>query len=199
VRVDGYAVSHGLLSHRSSGEGRVEERAVLDAQILAIDEAHNFLSSASNRTALVRDSAADNVLLFTATPINREPGPSHLGRPVGADNFDDDALVILDNLYRRAVRQLSDSEKALLRSEIQRFTVRRTKTMLNESWTLNRRPTRTWPVGSTATHVTSPRSIRPESRHRNVELASEFRSEPKDSPALRYSATRSPCRRGWTS
>ena len=60
------------------------------AQVLALDEAHNFLSIDSSRTRHVRESVADHVLLFTATPISR--GAQDLLSLVGllgADNFED--------------------------------------------------------------------------------------------------------------
>lgn len=126
-------VSHGLLSRVSAFGPRVQEREVADAQILAVDEAHNFLASGSRRTQVVRDSAADHVLMFTATPINR--GAEDLLSLVdllGADNFDDATLRVLDNLGRRGhTPVLTDAERETLRAEIQRFTVRRTKTTLN--------------------------------------------------------------------
>ncbi|SDI90963.1 PLD-like domain-containing protein [Frankineae bacterium MT45] len=128
------SVSHGLLSRPGTVIHRVEEDEVAHAQILAIDEAHNFLARRSNRTGRIRDSAADHVLMFTATPINR--GGDDLLALVdllGADNFDDAALAVLDQLARRGHGQsLGEEQKELLRREIQRFTVRRTKKMLNE-------------------------------------------------------------------
>ena len=127
-------VSHGLLSRTSKDGRRVEEDAVANAQILAIDEAHNFLAGGSNRTHHVRSSAADHVLMFTATPINRGAEDLlSLVDQLGADNFEDDALQVLDGLHRRGGNcRLRDDERDLLRREIQRFTVRRTKSMLNE-------------------------------------------------------------------
>jgi hypothetical protein len=126
-------VPQSLLSAASSDGPRRQEKEVADAQILAVDEAHNFLSWASRRTQLVRDSRADHVLMFTATPINR--GAKDLLSLVdllGADNFDDDTLKVLDNLGRRGHDgTLGPQERDRLRAEIQRFTVRRTKTMLN--------------------------------------------------------------------
>ena len=128
-------VSHGLLSRGALGGPRAEAEAVRHAQILAVDESHNFLSRDANRTRQVRDSLADHVLLFTATPINR--GAADLLQLVGllgADNFDDETLEVLERLDRRrgAEATLSSSERDKLRREIQRFTVRRTKSALNE-------------------------------------------------------------------
>lgn len=127
-------ISHGLLSRSSKDGQRTQEVAVRDAQILAVDESHNFLSPDSNRTRQVRDSTADYVLLFTATPINR--GAVDLLQLVdllGADNFEDETLDTLEQLERRPKRsgELSASQRDLLRREIQRFTVRRTKATLN--------------------------------------------------------------------
>lgn len=128
-------VSHGLLSRPDPSGPRIEEGAVARAQVLAVDEAHNFLTAQSNRTRQIRDTLADHVLLFTATPISR--GAQDLLSLVGllgADNFDDDTLDVLERLDRgaRLGEALTDHQRERLREEIQRFTVRRTKTALND-------------------------------------------------------------------
>lgn len=127
-------VSHGLLSRPDPAGQHVEAGHVARAQILAVDEAHNFLSPKANRTKHVRESVADHVLLFTATPISR--GAQDLLSLVGllgADNFDDDTLEVLEQLDRgaRLDEALTSSQRERLRQEIQRFTVRRTKSALN--------------------------------------------------------------------
>lgn len=134
-RVNIQTVSHGLLSRRGSTGTRTEEDAVNRAQILAVDESHNFLNPTARRTQQVRDSGADHVLLFTATPISR--GPADLLQLIGflgADNFEEETLDVLRRLDRRRTGDpvLSTGEVERLRREIQRFTVRRTKTLLNE-------------------------------------------------------------------
>jgi hypothetical protein len=83
----------------------------------------------------VHRSRADHILLFTATPINR--GASDLLSLVnllGADNFDDSTLDVLSRLSRRrgAERVLTAQENESVRAEIARFTVRRTKAVLND-------------------------------------------------------------------
>ena len=128
-------VSHGLLSRSTQTEGGREKTAVRGAQILAVDEAHNFLNANSKRTRMVRDSLADNIMLFTATPISR--GASDLLNLVGLlgpDNFEDATLDILNGLVARRGSNglLSPDEVATLRREIQHFTVRRTKSQINE-------------------------------------------------------------------
>lgn len=126
-------VSHGRLSRAAKGGEDLEGSQVAQSQVLVIDEAHNFLSSTSNRTQRVRDHSGDHVLLFTATPINK--GPEDLLSLVdllGADNFHDETLQILDDLTRTGQHDaLSGEQRELIREEIQRFTVRRTKSALN--------------------------------------------------------------------
>jgi hypothetical protein len=128
-------VSHGVLSRPDPDGSRIELAHVARAQVLAVDEAHNFLSADSNRTRHIRDSVADHVLLFTATPISR--GAQDLLSLVsllGADNFDDETLEILEQLDRgaRPGEAMTDQQRQRLRQEIQRFTVRRTKSALND-------------------------------------------------------------------
>jgi hypothetical protein len=127
-------VSHGLLSRVAADGDRVEGDQVRQAQLLAVDEAHNFLNAGSRRTQVLRDNAADHVLLFTATPISR--GATDLLDLVallGPDNFDDRTHATLRRLEsrRRIVETLTEEESAQLRSEIQRFTLRRTKAQIN--------------------------------------------------------------------
>lgn len=128
-------VSHGLLSRSDSSGTHRESAAVSRAQVLAIDEAHNFLTATSNRTRHVRETLADHVLLFTATPISR--GAQDLLSLVGllgADNFEDSTLDVLERLDRGTGLDaaLTELQRAQLRDEIQRFTVRRTKRTLND-------------------------------------------------------------------
>ena len=129
-------VSHGILSRAAANSNSNESRLVRSAQILAVDEAHNFLNHSSKRTRQVLESLADNVMLFTATPISR--GASDLLDLVGLlgpDNFEDSTLDILNRLDRRrglGEGMLLPNEIEDLRREIQRFTVRRTKAHINE-------------------------------------------------------------------
>jgi hypothetical protein len=120
-------ISHGGLSlDETPNMLRNEQRAVATAQILAIDEAHNFLNDDSKRTRRIHDNAADHVVLFTATPINKDARDLlQLVSLLGADNFTDETLAILDRLDRRraASAALSEADRAQLRREIQRFTV----------------------------------------------------------------------------
>ena len=129
-------VSHGILSRATLELTSDKGRLVRHAQILAVDEAHNFLNRGSKRTRQVLESLADNVMLFTATPISR--GATDLLDLVGLlgpDNFEETTLEILNRLDRRrglGEGMLLPNEVDALRREIQRFTVRRTKAQINE-------------------------------------------------------------------
>ena len=128
--------SQGGLSRYATERGADIAEGVRRAQILAVDEAHNFLNVTSQRTQMLLANIADHVVLFTATPINK--GPKDLLRladMLGADNLDDETIEMFERLLRRkslTAQGLSDSEVKQLRSQIQQFTVRRTKSMLNE-------------------------------------------------------------------
>jgi superfamily II DNA or RNA helicase len=126
--------SQGHLSRPPTEATETLRAAVRRAQLLVIDEAHNFLRR-SNRTRALYSNIADHVLLFTATPINR--GPEDLLAIVdllGADNLDDETLKAVDKLWQRR-RYIDEKrhapEREKLRRAIRQFTLRRTKTDLN--------------------------------------------------------------------
>lgn len=128
------AVSHGLLSRDRADGARPERTAVQQAQILAVDEAHNFLNTGSSRTRRVLNSFADHIALFTATPISRGPRDLlNLVGLLGPDNFEDRTLEVLASLERKQFfgDQIPDDDLQAIRREIQRFTVRRTKSDIN--------------------------------------------------------------------
>jgi len=128
-------VSHGRLSRATAGRHEDLADTLRRAQILCVDEGHNFFNLAANRTRGLLRNMADHVLIFTATPINR--GVVDLLRIVdllGADNMEQDALDAFKRLLgvQNISRSLTEDELKKLRAEIQKFTVRRTKGTLNE-------------------------------------------------------------------
>jgi hypothetical protein len=130
-------LSHGKISHQRSGRHEDVVHAIRRAQSLAIDEAHNFLNPKSARTRGLHGNMADVVVMFTATPINK--GVRDLLMIVdllGADNLDDSALKLFDRLAQRLGNQggkfmTTREERLEMQREVQRFTLRRTKVMLN--------------------------------------------------------------------
>lgn len=125
--------SHGSLSSTRAGNRDEVITSVGASRVLAIDEAHNFVNP-SMRTEIVNANFAEHVVLFTATPINRD-ARDLLGIVdlLGADNLDDSTLKILLDAGARRDKPLREEEQALLRRAVSAFTVRRTKAMLNAS------------------------------------------------------------------
>jgi superfamily II DNA or RNA helicase len=128
-------VSHGSLSHAASADRERIVEALRRAQIVCVDEGHNFLNLGSNRTQELLRNMADHVLLFTATPINRSVTDLlRIADMLGADNLESSTLQAFKKMLgvNDIHRTLTEPEIDALRREIQKFTVRRTKRMLNE-------------------------------------------------------------------
>ncbi len=127
--------THGKLSSTRGETAQDVMQALRNADLFAVDEAHNFLDRTSQRTRTLYSNMADTVALFTATPINK--GVQDLQGMVdllGADNFDDATLKLLSDGLRRARRRnhpFSRDDESKLRRAIERFMVRRTMDMLN--------------------------------------------------------------------
>jgi len=125
--------SHGMLSQVRSSRHDEVRRALRTTRMLSVDEAHNFLNRSSRRSRMVYGNVADNVVLLTATPINR--GARDLLSIVellGADNFEDAVLRVIERLNKKASPQKLDPvERERLRAALQEFVVRRTKDDLN--------------------------------------------------------------------
>ena len=129
-------MSHGILSYKKSDKHTDTLKLVRRAQSLAIDEAHNFLNPKSSRTRGILGNMADVMVMFTATPINR--GVRDLLRIVdllGADNLEESALKLFERLEKRSRRAgnqfvTTKEERLAMQKEVQRFTLRRTKSML---------------------------------------------------------------------
>lgn len=127
--------SHGGLSHGKSRGHELGVESLRRAQVLCVDEGHNFLNFKAKRTQQLLRNMADHVVLLTATPINR--GVNDLLRiadMLGADNLADSTLKAFQRMLgaKSFNRTLSEGEVDQLRAEIRQFTVRRTKRVLNQ-------------------------------------------------------------------
>ena len=108
---------------------------IQQAQILSVDEAHNYLNVTSKRAQALLCNLADHVLLFTATPINKSASDLLcLVNILGADNFDPDVIQGFNHWLRmdaKRMRQAREEQLNTLKQAIARFTVRRTKREFN--------------------------------------------------------------------
>jgi hypothetical protein len=127
--------SHGLLSGSEETGNGVRE-SIQAARLLGIDEAHNFLNL-SKRTQALRQHLADEVILFTATPINR--GASDL-LPllalIGADNLDDEQLATVKRLLparrSKGAFTIAPEDEEALRAVLRQFLIRRTRAHIQQ-------------------------------------------------------------------
>jgi len=126
--------SHGVLSRDRGAKHALTIDALRRAQVLSIDEGHNFLNFKSARTQKLLRNIADSVMVFTATPINRSVVDLlRIADMLGADNLEPSTIKMFSKLLKakRLNRTLDKLEAESLREEIRRFTVRRTKAVLN--------------------------------------------------------------------
>lgn len=110
-------------------------REIRNARILFLDEAHNFLSRTSIRSMRLQRHAADTLVLFTATPINKKVEDLfRLIEILDLDNLSDEAIAnygLMLEQVRKGIA-LSKAQSEILRSYIRDFIIRRTKKEINE-------------------------------------------------------------------
>jgi len=132
-KIDNSQISMGLLSNSSvQNKKRIAEDLSL-ANILTIDEAHNYLSPNSNRTGLIKSNRADYKILVTATPISKKVEDLlKLIELLDIDNLSDDDFERYKTLINKPYLKSNDEDIQNLRNFISKFTVRRTKKSLNK-------------------------------------------------------------------
>ena len=123
-------MSMGLLSNGK--EQKVINTRINGADLLIIDEAHNFLSYKSKRSQRMACNNAENIVLSTATPINkRAKDLLRLIELLDVGNLNDQELDEYIKL-RKEWSISSNEQLAKLSEYIWRFTVRRTKKELKK-------------------------------------------------------------------
>src|SRR5690606_14575820 len=124
--------SSGILSYEGTDNYSKAIKNIKNANILVIDEAHNYLNPKSVRSLSLKNSLANSIILVTATPINkRAEDLLRLIELLDIDNLDDNELKQYKELKRlQKIKSLQQSEH--LRQYINKFTVRRTKRQLNQ-------------------------------------------------------------------
>ncbi|MFU8861631.1 MAG: SNF2-related protein [Cyclonatronaceae bacterium] len=130
-------VSHGALSNPDNLKSAAVISNIRKANILIIDEAHNYLNKTSARSQSIIINRADHMILFTATPLNRRADDLlRLVEILGLDNLSDTAYATYRQLLKQRDRYNKDKINEL-RDYVHRFMVRRTKAELNEAINLN--------------------------------------------------------------
>ncbi len=124
--------SSGLLGRRSKDAKRIV-RILAQGDILVVDEAHNYHNLKSNRSQKLLESVATDLMLFTATPINRSARDLLVMiNLLGADNLQEQTLKQLESYLggRKRIAKLDQAVIQQLSNEIRQFTVRRTISQL---------------------------------------------------------------------
>ncbi|MEZ4966491.1 MAG: SNF2-related protein [Saprospiraceae bacterium] len=130
--LSGATISMGLLSKSSKKNRRLILQKLQKTDLLIIDEAHNFLSINSQRSQQINAVNADNIILSTATPINKKAKDLlRLIELLDIDNLEDHELK--EYIHLKKTWTISSPEQIeSLRSHIWKFTVRRTKRELKK-------------------------------------------------------------------
>ncbi len=130
-------VSHGMLSSNDPVNRETTLGKIRRANILVVDEAHNYLNKTSTRSQNIVLNRADHMMLFTATPLNRRADDLlRLVEILGLDNLSEEAWQTYSALQKSRDQR---SQQALdrLRTYVHQFMVRRTKRELNEAISRN--------------------------------------------------------------
>jgi len=125
--------SMGILSIGSEKNQQQLLKDIEKASILVIDEAHNYLNPASRRSRSITPKGSTNVILSTATPINKRPEDLlRLVEILDVDNLSDTDLKEFIELRKSKFKQIDRAKLKKLRTYINQFIVRRTKKQLNK-------------------------------------------------------------------
>lgn len=126
-------ISMGALSYTKGHSHATHLKEIRNANILVVDEAHNFLNLHSYRSISVAEHTSDNIILATATPINKKPKDlMRLIEILGVDNLGDQELDDFKVLKKQKHIKSNSPQFAALKTYIEKFIVRRTKTQLNK-------------------------------------------------------------------
>ncbi len=128
-------LSQGKLSVGTEKSVEETNNKIKNAKILFIDEAHNFLNKGSKRSLTIQYNTADNLVLYTATPINRRVEDIfRLIEILDIDNLTDEAINKFEELSQIARKGLSigRENENILREYLRDFIIRRTKKELNK-------------------------------------------------------------------
>tara|TARA_R110001599_G_C12256926_1_gene660133 strand:+ start:590 stop:3820 length:3231 start_codon:yes stop_codon:yes gene_type:complete len=132
-RIDYSQISMQLFSHASKKNMDRAKDDMQLANIIALDEAHNYLNPDSKRSQAVQNRKADHTLLITATPMNKKAEDLlRLIELLDVDNLTDEDFSLFKNLKERPKRRLENQDLKNLKSFISQFLVRRTKAQLNK-------------------------------------------------------------------
>ena len=126
------SISMGLLSNSTEEKYTHILKQIKIANILVIDEAHNFLNINSTRSENIAKNKSDYIILSTATPISKKVRDLfRLIELLDIDNLSDTEINEFKKLKSKNLRFESDTD--LLRGHIGKFMLRQTKAEIKKS------------------------------------------------------------------
>jgi superfamily II DNA or RNA helicase len=124
--------SMGKLSLGLDKNQRTLQKSIQNSDILVIDEAHNYLHPNSKRSKAIIPKGSCNVILSTATPINKKIDDLlRLIELLDIDNLSDSDLDTYFELRKNRRNGINKKELEQLKRYVNQFIVRRTKRELN--------------------------------------------------------------------
>ncbi len=122
----------GKLSLGHDKNQKLLQKQIEGADILVIDEAHNYLHPGSKRSQAVNPKGSTHIILSTATPINKRADDLlRLVELLDIDNLSDNDLAEYLELRKNRKKNLDKPQLEKLKGYINQFIVRRTKKELN--------------------------------------------------------------------
>ncbi|WP_299434583.1 SNF2-related protein [uncultured Aquimarina sp.] len=124
--------SSGILSNAKKQKLEIALKELKLANILAIDEAHNYLNLSTKRSEAIRKNSSDFKILITATPINKKIDDLlKIVELLDVDNLDDESFIGYAELKNKPNLK-NEANIEMLKSFVSKFTVRRTKSVINK-------------------------------------------------------------------
>lgn len=124
--------SMGKLSLGLDKNQRTLQKSIQSSDILVIDEAHNYLHPNSKRSKAIVPKGSSNVILSTATPINKKVDDLlRLIELLDIDNLSDANLDTYFELRKNRKKKIDAKHLDQLKRYVNQFIVRRTKKELN--------------------------------------------------------------------
>jgi superfamily II DNA or RNA helicase len=124
--------SLGILSNASEDNLKDILKEIHISNVLIIDEAHNLLNPNSNRSRNVSTNNSDFKILITATPVNKKlEDLIRIIELLDIDNLSDNDFTHYKAIKEDKLRDVKQEDRERLRSFIDNFLVRRTKSELN--------------------------------------------------------------------
>lgn len=125
-------LSHGILSHGRKSLKKAAEKDLTIANIVTLDEAHNYLNPTSGRSEAIGRTRADHMILSTATPINKRAHDLlRMIELLDIDNLSDEQLKKYIELRQKRNYKLLPADLEMLQAFVSQFLVRRTKKELS--------------------------------------------------------------------